>query len=31
MTKLVNESSIADLLQEMTVKEKVDLLVGKTY
>lgn len=30
MTKLVNESSIADLLQEMTVKEKVDLLVGKT-
>ena len=30
MSKLVNEASIPVLLQEMTPKEKIDLLVGKT-
>lgn len=30
MSKLVNEASIPALLEEMSVKEKVDLLVGKT-
>lgn len=30
MSKLVNEESIPVLLKEMTVKEKIDLLVGKT-
>ena len=30
MSKLVNESSIPELLKEMTVQEKVDLLTGET-
>ena len=31
MSKLVNEASIPALLEEMSVKEKVDLLVGKSF
>lgn len=31
MAKLVNESSIPELLREMTPEEKVDLLVGGTF
>lgn len=31
MSKLVNEASIPQLLKEMTIKEKVDLLVGKSF
>ena len=30
MSKLIDEKSIPVLLQEMTSKEKIDLLVGKT-
>lgn len=31
MSKLVNEDSIPQLLREMTVKEKLDLLIGKSF
>lgn len=30
MSKLINEASIPELLNEMTVQEKVDLLTGET-
>lgn len=31
MAKLMNEASIPELLDEMTVEEKVDLIVGKSF
>ncbi len=31
MSRLMNETSIPELLQEMTTKEKIDLLTGKSF